>query len=464
MKIFRSFSLYVLLFTIGSELYGQAPVFAVMGPNTKWNQDFNGMTTIRVYWENPGAGNMTQREWVKQAILQSWSRVANVNFVGWGQYDNSGSGIRIYIDDNAVPHTSALGPQISGVYQGMVLNFNFLGKFICPPGRTKEYCIKAMAVHEFGHVLGIAHGNNKPDCACAQFTEGYGGGNTGAYYATPCEVKSVMNYCDQVLSNNGQLSKYDIDGIQAVYGARKEMLDNGMNTGYSSITDELGPNQIWENLYLTIGDQQFIFNINEGNKAEIKTFKISSSGRYNFTISSLSLYKDNKTYQASGSGTIDFDKTKNYTIEIQVSNNNIANLTLVLKDITTQHKAVSAKPAGNDSRVGGIAPSKHLDFMRNGQRPTHLLLLDNVKNEKFYIYADGVIQVYNIPNKTLGICGQKKAPHYKSGNGIDWAWSFDRNIGNNQTQYYTISTDGEVWAMATDGQLRRYGIVTGLDF
>jgi hypothetical protein len=102
--------------------------------------------------------------------------------------------------------------------------------------------------------------------------------------------------------------------------------------------------------------------------------------------------------------------------------------------------------------------------MHNGLMPNRLLLLDNVMNEKFYIYPDGTIQVYNIPNRTLVVCGQKAAPYYRSGNGKAWSWSFCRNIGNNLQEIYTISTSGEVWARAQDGSFIQTGYVTYVDF
>jgi hypothetical protein len=234
-------------------------------------------------------------------------------------------------------------------------------------------------------------------------------------------------------------------------------------SGFSTLIDKLGDHQISEILTIDIGGNQFTFDVHEGKKEDIKTFQIATTGRFNYSISSISLNKDNRRHQVYGSGVIYLDKTKNYQLEV-LANTNPESLYLVVKDIATQNNTTLIQPNRGDNRIGGIALANVPYFMRNGQKPVSLLLLNNVMNEKFYIYADGVIQVYNIPNNTLGVCGQKAAPYYGSWNGIVWAWSFYRNIGNNFTEKYTISTTGQVWTIAQDGTFRQYGYVTYVDF
>ncbi len=447
--------LNTLIFLLGTTCVHSQIQYINMESTTKWTQGYNGITTIKVYWENPSPDNYTQRQWVKEAIAGAWSKYANIDFVGWEKYDNSGDGVRIYISDTAWPHTLDLGNKINGKYKGMVLNFKFLGKFTCS-GHTAESCIKNGAIHEFGHALGLAHEQDKPDCHCAQFPESMSGGIRGGYYVTPCDINSVMNYCNPVWVNDGVLSQYDIQGIQALYGARKEWLGFDGSAGFSSASDKLGPDQIWENLNLNINGLEFIYNLSENNKEEIKTFKFTTSGTYPYSVSSVALHKDNKTYKGYGSGSIYIDKTKNYKIEVIAKNQNYPNFDIVITatDITTGGNLGDKKIEGN---TRGVITESNKFLLINGQKPIGILTLTNIQQEKYYVYSNGVIMVHNTYYNTFFQCGQAQAPNYRDWEGKVWTWAFYRGLGNGLQENYIISNTGEVWALSSTSTFSQYG-------
>jgi hypothetical protein len=183
---------------------------------TIWRQ-----TTIPVCWEHDDPVNdhvLRARGLVRDAVEQTWERVSDVDFVGWGTCPDTAGyvpGIHIGVADNEP--ISNLGTHLDGEWRGMSLNFTFQNyKPVCASPDRFDGCVRRIAIEQFGHALGLANEASNPDSLCDVPDPR----PTGTDSLGPYDPDSVMNPCNEALYTNGSpLSPGDIRAVQVLYGA-----------------------------------------------------------------------------------------------------------------------------------------------------------------------------------------------------------------------------------------------------
>jgi hypothetical protein len=179
-------------------------------------------TSLYVCWENPEDRFKDQMAIVQKAVHDTWRLESKLEFTGWAKCAQKNHGIHIFIDDSG-PLTRVLGRQLDEMKNGMVLNFTF-AKWSPYCQAKQEYCVRGIAIHEFGHAIGFAHEQNSPSAPgeCQILKTGPNGDES----LTPYDPHSVMNYCFMDWTD-GNLSPLDKAAVKELYGARDSTPSGG---------------------------------------------------------------------------------------------------------------------------------------------------------------------------------------------------------------------------------------------
>jgi hypothetical protein len=176
---------------------------------------------ISVCWDSPPMSSQRERLLIEKSIQDTWEQYAFLAFTGWGVCAPSAKGVHLFLSDDRP--SSLIGSRLDGRGHGVTLNITFSqwAHDECSSPSTRDSCIQTVAVHEFGHVLGLIHESLRSD-APQQCRDSFqvlqddsdpGDGNE----RTPYDPESIMNYCNLIYVKGPHLSELDKQVASIMY-------------------------------------------------------------------------------------------------------------------------------------------------------------------------------------------------------------------------------------------------------
>ncbi len=218
---------------------------------------------VPVCWYTSGYAK--EKGIIQHAVWQTWERAANIKFTWRDSCPTTGNEKFVKVQMRAAPGEIMAGgrssvgmaaltapsyvmPAVDKEETGTGVTF-----WVEPNGNSNQPRLEHVAVHEFGHVLGIIHEQNRPEAEARECKD-----NSSVEPGTtvgPYDRDSIMNYCTSTGNAIGVLSEVDIWGARELYGFKDDHPNLFADLNGDGKADAIAPNSDAVYIMTSTGNQ-----------------------------------------------------------------------------------------------------------------------------------------------------------------------------------------------------------------